>query len=391
MNKVFFEKFYSLFIAAIPILGLYSFQGLPFTLMDFFLAVIFCLFLFRYHKIRIERSLIPLILLLIVNIFLMSFFYDSDSYGALLGKSLRLLFDFIVLFIVNRNIFNKHYVIKYVLGIGFISALFLWIEVFLAHVMGIYLPGVIEVPGFDVRSGLVDFVNSSALVGYRPRAFFGEPSFCAIYFLICLMFLQIGENIKHVTIKTILFISSVIFTQSLLGVCGLLFLGLMKFGYYLKRVGSTRAVKKNLILEFYFLFMFFILGSTYILNSFIGEYFLGRIFKSGGFFSDGRFNGVSYLINESSDWFYIMFGHGLVERDNFLNGYFIWYHAFGIIGILILLCVFLYIFNKSDSWGKQILLLYLFLTTAASMFSGVFVVFFFAILLSYRKKNQVAM
>ncbi len=326
-------------IAIGPIIGIYKFFIIPIDLILYFIISIFLIF--KSYKFDIKLFII-LLFFLIVGIFsVASNIYATESY--LYNNSIIALIYFFLFCYLIKNADKKYFSIA-INNLTIMSSIIIIIQsigyLFFNNPIHFHLPfSLIELE--DVYKPSIEFG--------RPNSVFLEPSHFTIYTL-PVLYICLKENKYY---RALLIFIAIILSTSTTGFSISL---LIIIYYFLFR-------KKKILLSIISTLV------VYIFSIFLNNVFLRNFEKldSDNMLSNVRIFGtteiVDYVINNN-----LYFGIGLNQissvfynASNYANSYFMIFISYGVVGIVVLLVLFNYLYTlNKDKLYLFIMLLIMF-------------------------------
>ncbi len=328
------KKFFIISIIILPILFLYATPIPGFTIGDLIL-IINTMFLVFKKKLKKNTPLLIFVIFLIIQTSILG------SIGSLpkITTSIRYIVYLLIMSIMPTVAEERDYIIKILSKVGKFVVVFLLVQ-YAALQVGILIPGLITFLPLTADDGLS--YSEIFSIGGRVMSVFAEPSHYAIY---ALLFLAVNlfeypeitlKNLKWQALTSI----SLIACSSFSGVMCMVAVWALKLLLLIKNKQlSIKAIFPILIILL--LFGFVILHTT--MGTYVSD---AEIYERQ---SAGRFGGFTYVLEQSSNLFILLFGNGMndIAEVEYLSGWPRVYFYYGIIGSLIYLMAFLQIFKKN--------------------------------------------
>lgn len=396
------DKIFTLCVILYPILSIYSTPIMGVTIADMllgFILVYIVLGMIKYKKINRKNIVTPLLYIgiyILFQVLVLMLFKDSKYINEIIMRSFRYIVYIIVVSLLSRKFFKYTYAKIYLEKVSIFSTFYIIIQTILIRVFHYYLPGTI--PGMTLTNELVSKFNETAnqLTLIRPRSIFSEPagyaSYVIVFFVIKLFSCEYEKN----RMKVCIFISiGILCSMSNTGIV----LSVILWGIWLgKKIISTDKFnnislsQKNILLALVIVPIISIL----VVNSSYFSIFLDRTFSTTGI-GASTINRISSYLNifyrKSYSLSEIVFGHGMIDYSN-AGGYIpaiprIFYY-YGIMGVILYLRLFLYLFKNLSGEGHYILLTVLLMSIAGDAMFGVAIIFYFPFMLSKKdcKKSK---
>lgn len=371
------EYFFTCVCILSPILRVYVFKEIEFTVWCLFIIVIGLIWKVwkQNGKIRVVPAMWPVILLLMSHMI-----YILVTGGNILAM-LHYLFYTSVVFLFMPQFFDKELGFRVYRFVVLVSCAFAMVQFAVVKIAGYYISGVFPIsPVYsyaqELNGGMI-----AAGASVRPRSFFAEPSDFGAFVGIYLLLLLLAK--KKLTRKDIWGAGFV----SLGLVCtisstGILLMLVAWAGYAVKVIISNKYTRTTTIL-----LLIMLMGGIGFLFTDIFALFAQRTFQlatqPGG--TMGRISGYGVLLDVSNITVTeLVLGHGLSIADKFLPGWaaILWY--FGIVGILAYVSMLYSFYKKSvNKEQKYVVLLMSGMAFLLIVFFSINELFYFAVYFAY--------
>lgn len=364
-----------------PILLVYGIGISTITLFDAlsFISILLIVIVgFFLKKNRLDYSDIsirfyPFILFISICAIIIAFFNKTHAF-----RTLRYMYYLYIIMFLLKKFFKKDFGMKLISIIALASTVWLFAQFVCAYIFKVYLTGFIPFLKL-INPNLSSLGNETLKESFRPRSFFQEPSFYAIYIIFSSVIVYNSNYKKWFKVLALtLFFAGILIASSTLGIACFLLIFVYYFILKLRHFS-----KKNIILIItVFCFAVLILVLILALTSY-GQNIIRKIFNPVSFWS--RFNGYLNLFDFSSfnGYLKIIFGNGMVDRNNYMPGLAGLLFDFGLVGLIL----FLYSFDANKE-KLPFCLLFLFVNLGSEIVLGTYFIFFNAIYLNFPKYNK---
>lgn len=352
-----------------PILFQYSIGIFSITLADSTLifALAYLLISSARNGIKLFFPMVVLFIFVLLDTMVMGSTFVAYA-GSIYGTAFRyLLYIFCAIFLLNAQSEIK-FAERFYICVAVIAASFLFFQLVVFNIIGIYVPGQISfLPLVDSSLYSYSEVLESAQVK-RFMAFFGEPSHFAIYELGALCILLFSRRfLKKRRITCSIFVSiAIIISTSILGVLVGAVLWLLFFLKVIRCNIDKIDVRLIIVLPIVLTILFFVISQTqafsYITNI--------EVFDRQ---AEGRFSGFSYVSQYySTNQDLLFFGNGMVDHlaSVYLSGFPRVVFYFGILGCVIYVLIFFFAWKKEDSLSRVFLFAVILISTGSEFIFG---------------------
>jgi hypothetical protein len=316
------------------------------------------------------------------------------SYFEVITRLIRYLFYIFCAVVVSNGFFDLKYCIRWYRRIAIFATLYLMLQVFLFYSTGYLLRGTIS--WLSVTNELYNFEGQKSLLldFYRPHSIFMEPGYYAIFtlpFLVYNLFKKPNSNIK---MSIFLTIGLVLSTSGQ----ALILSAVTWFVWIIKSVlnkGNKIKIKALLVIFLLVMITPFILQNENIQRS------IDRLWGSPTASANSRvFEGFIDYNNLPLLYKTIGIGYGNDVSD-FSSGYmnslaYVLVHL-GIIGFILILWIFIYMFIKTKGFQRILLLILFLLSGVGTIFISSKIILYISIVMCgqtvlhanmIKKKNQ---
>lgn len=399
--------FYSFILSILPVLDLYSSTIKLITLGELVL-IIFSLFtllkIIISKKINVGKSGInntPILLfsgLFILTLFSILFIVNNPSILNIFYRFIRLFLWTFTLSLTSYFFFNFSIFQKWVIRIGIVSTLYVFIQFIAWGFFAIYLPSVLNnnifqpvSEGYADIESLTNFYNTRFI---RPASFFGEPSYYAYYAIFTIILILFKNNqirMKREYLLSLLLSTGVLISGSTAGLFLLVFIWIIHFlkvGYYYLQKRKVGSIK----LFGYLCFIIFILF-VLILSNTISVDNISLTFNKIFNYKESARIGGSYELLDNLKGIEKLFGVGFGNEDIYLGIEGIYYNSITIIilssGYLGLMLFALYsfkvIFGNKNNY-RIVGIIYVVLCFTSSILYSSFSILYLSVVFYIRKK-----
>lgn len=353
------KKFFTFFIVFFHFLYLYASPISTLSIGDIILILLFIFLVLKNVKKSEQRTLGNISYLgcficfyiFLHYLFVLLFEVNTDTSGILFSMC-RIILYYLTVSIFSKSYFDEAYGLKIYKRLAIASSLFLFIQIFFLAAFNKYIPG--QIPGIKLLNEDLQMFNVQMIsgdIGHRPRSFFSEPSYYAIYVLLYL-------GIDLLCLKKHDFKAIIIITLGLLasGSGTAIFLTVFIYAIYLFE--NFKKIKKKTIITFalfliIILFSFPIYQKTSIYQTFYERTFVSKTSTEGRF---GTYNDIFF--NENDSTIVKIFGRSIKKIDMYIAGVPRVYYYFGYFGLIIIsLVCFYYLFKLKGANRVSLILL----------------------------------
>ena len=321
-----------------------------------FLLIVFVLLtlIFDFKKYRYESSILPFLLVLILNIAVVVWTKNSDTLTDDLGTSLRLIFYYLIMFFFLRDYFDYKFSFKLLIFIsiflslyGLLQFAFSFKKIFLYN----FIPFLPQISGGSTYQSII--IDNGWGLQYRMPSLFREPAHFATYLLVpmCLLLFKEKKNVMNISLG--LFFAAVSFaTLSSLGIIAtagivvsfIVILFIKKELLLWQRIAFVVALGIGLV-------VFFVAGGW---DFFVSKTF-GEDEKFINILTDSRLNVLPLMRKSSVTEFF--FGRGMAYIGIYMSSYVLSVYSLGFLGLIGLSAHMAMIFNKIKLTSSIVLLI----------------------------------
>ena len=369
---------YTFLLMASPILFMYGVGIGTITLTDSILMLLNLIFIFKIlinGKLSISFNLLPFLIYIVVLSLIMRI--DSDA----LLRTFRYSFYLINIIFFAKKHFDYKLGIKIYRTISILSTGYLFSQIILYNLLGIYLPGVIT-GAYLLDTDLYQYNIVLQQAQYkRFMSFFEEPSHYAIYilgYITILLFTKMRtQSFSKKDIYELMFLSAgIALSTSILGV---MVLGVMLLIWLAVKLFYS---KKSFVKVILFVFVFFIVA-IFISQTSAFEYFtnISIINRQAG----GRFGGYSILKDLNSNVLLTIFGRGMIRNSYsvYLASYPLIIYYFGYLGLFLFIIAFIpYIAGLKMNVSKALLICLFGIALGSEILLGRYILVFLPLIIT---------
>lgn len=358
------ELFYTIFIAALPIVSVYA-SGIPgLTAGDLLLFVFFMGRLvngIKTNSFRISERTLPILPLIICIPFMSSISvlmqHDIDGYSIII-RVVRRVFYYLTVVVVSYEWFDGERGKKAIVFLGKAGAIYMFIQYIAYYGANIVLRGFLPFLNvYHENYSQIDYEQIYMRM-FRPTSFLLEPAHISRFLIIPLVILIFDKKFKYRWIWA--FVISAAILASTSGT-GLFSTAIVWFLWIV--AGLTGQEGKKLPLYYLFMYILVVAAVVIALNTDVVQSAIFRITSSDlmdvNTAAGARFRG--YLQYFQLDYWSLIFGtgYGNIPEDMPLV---IWFsgasymlYGTGIIGFLVCIIMFVWLFFKSKSLVSKVL------------------------------------
>lgn len=382
------KKFFSIFLALLPIIAIYS-SGIPgFNIADIILLLFLAasILLSKKSNRRIDSRLVIMVLYcayICTLPLLIGAVSGGTVFADIIIRTVRIIFyivsgAFLSMKHLDVNIF-KNAVIK----VSLAAVVYIIVQYVLYYGFNYYLVGYL--PFLEVyQSGYegVDYVSRFELMFFRPTSFFLEPAHCSRYLIIGLVFVLFKPRLRREDVlRAIIIATGILFTTSGQGylmvaivLLSFIFLNPYRKGS-VKNVGTILGVV--LIVTILFLVLYF---STDIIHNSIA-----RILNTSSTGAvTARLGTFFKILDEEAVYLFLGHGYGAVPYENaWLSGITYTLYGSGFVGLLLLIAFFIKAITVRKPVNRTIALIFFFLFLADDAFNSYMTVIYLSTILYY--------
>lgn len=384
------NKLFTTLLVVLPVLSLYSIPDTKILIFELIIALLYPFMLYfilktneKINKIFYYPLIVPLSYIILQLAFLIVI-KDFNYINSILLRTFHNVFYLLTAIVFIRQYFDKKFGIKVLKITAVFASVYIIIQSILINTAGFYLPGTL--PFFET---VVDEFNETIMdSGFeiRPRSIFSEPSafgtFISLYLIIDLFS---GEKTKFVDyIPNIIASIGLLLSRSTTSYL----LGFTIWVLWSLNIFSKLQLRKiGIVLLFSIIVIPFILFNIIQTESF--NVFIRHTFENGEWGSGviGRIGNYSDAF--STEWLSdneILFGRGMQPQNYYIPGIPRLFYYFGIAGILIWACTYLYIFFVSNWSQRRILLLTIISSFFGDLLFGINYLIYFPFIVTLEKK-----
>lgn len=365
------DKLLAFFFVIFPIFNIYA-TGLPgLSVAEFLFLVLYIINLKKQRFVEFKQFYIYTVFSTLISLLLFRNTLFSAIYEEISLMLTILILNFLIC-TVDRQLFTIYYLKVTDIILGFF--IFQIIEM---NLLGVITPGVLPIPlasGFDTSDLQSMLTNSD-----RPSSFFTEPAHFAGFLLVSLILLGFkSEKRKKEKIKIVLIITSIILSQSAIGITGVMvtvcYLAYCNIIWFKRhRIVTMALVTIGVAI---------VLAGGYITMSLLEEGIFRRFLEISSNTESGVHGYSSYIRVArgyipflESPFFQQIFGNGLGSLDTIISNnphseYLLvtdflpkWVNTMqsiliytGIVGLAIFMMKYKSLFKQADSMGRAALL-----------------------------------
>lgn len=366
-KKRFDMVFYTYLVCLYPLLSMYSFWNSSFSYADVLSFIFLFVMILNRPKIQFKVSFLIILGLIITHFIFLCMFYDNIQISQMFGSTFRLLLIYFLISIKNHY-FESEKGIKIFIVVSIIATIYLIIQYIMSK-FGVYLSG--GIPGLNIlRENVYSYINDVTKYDlvYRARSIFEEPAHYCQYIVVAinLLLYKCEYNKKNILI-TLFLIFGVILSMSLLGwaltiISLIVWLSSKRVKHYKKLIILLLIILSPI------LFVFFT-NSSYVKNVYI------RKFVDQSILEDDRFSSFGQVL-KGKTLSEIIFGHGLIKTETYINGIPRIIYTYGLLGLLIIILLYLLYLRKTKNSeiSKALLFLLAVLTFSSEIIFGKYLV-----------------
>lgn len=398
-------KIYTFIIITIPITSQYKsfIPGISIGDLFLLLSLPFAIYIFSYYgwdiKKTLENPFIWLAIYIIVGS-LISVLFQQVGYSItdILVRSIRYIFYIFCAVVISNLFFNFKYAMRWYGRLVLFATIYLILQVILYRTNGIFLTGTI--PGLDLANELYDFEKSKILLAnfFRPYSIFIEPGYYSqfvIPYLAYCLFKKNDESKPQPEIFKAVFITVGIVLST--SGQGLILGAVIWVIWFIMIIYDFENHKLRLIPII--LGIIFISIIPFILQNGEIQTSINRLFGSPEASANLRIY-RGFAVFEQLDFLYMMFGVGYGNPGSFItyNGIYTIYDipqmpdymnsvayvlvSSGIIGLIIILFAFIYMFINTRGFFRICILILLILSLGGNMLLSSNMILYISIILS---------
>lgn len=355
-----------------------------------FILLIYVL-VFRKSNIKLDKSLLQLILFLLVNMLVSLFFYSKEISIQILGTSIRFIYLLIILGVLGYNFFDIELGKKSIILISLILSIYAFIQYLYAKrgiILTTYLPGLNHIETTGIYKNTDDILLEQMNLGleFRPRSLLNEPAHFATYVISSLTIVLFDNRETKKTYFLIGLILSYACLLSKSSTAIIMMVIIWMIYVYLSIVeGSNRDI----------LVIIFILLSLIILYSYFSgfktiDYFIVRTFgssrKLSGIANSSRFGTLSKSFDDFNSIFNVIVGKGNIKVETYLSGLFRLFYNFGLVGALFYFKWIKKSFIRQSRLQKCFIFVFLIMNIGTEIMFGYFMYLYIPFIF-YKKSN----
>ena len=353
-----FSTWFTGLVIIYPVLNSYASPVAQVTLSEFLMFVCWGLFVVAHpKKIRVEWCLVPFCIYLFAYIIVpfTGAIFSSYSIVDWVGTAARLLFLYVSVSVLGKNLFNLEKGIKFIRWVAIGLAVYACIQMLMAK-FGVFLSTSLPLPVMIDDDIDTIIANRSLIEGYAFRAssLFREPAHLSTY-LIAALGVELCAHANKRRYGWALLFSLV--TVLTLSSTGILVTGFI-WGLYLfcLRQVSIKQFSVGAIIGSLILLGVSVVG--YCLR--VWQYFLNRTFHGSlaGIAHSTRFNDIQAMFLSSHSVLGVLFGQGLSQVDSYLPGFARAYLYLGIIGIVFIAFFLVQLYRQGNYLQRNLLLIF---------------------------------
>ena len=382
------KKFFSIFLALLPIIAIYS-SGIPgFNIADiillFFLAA--SILLGKKASRRIDSRLVIMILYcayICTLPLLIGAVGSGTAFVDIIIRTVRIIFyivsaTFLSMRHLDINVFKKSVIRVSLAGVVYIA-----IQYILYYVFNYYLAGYL--PFLEVyQAGYegVDYLSRFEMQFFRPTSFFLEPAHCSRYLILGLIFVLFKRRMrKRDSFFAIIIAMGILLTTSGQGylMVAIVLVCFVFFNPY-KRFSAKNIGRMLAILIFASAVVLLLYFSTDIIQNTISRMFNDT--STGAF--TARLGTLFEILDEEPLYLILGHGYGAVPYENaWMSGITYVLYGSGFIGLLLLFVFFINAITVRKTINRTVALIFFFLFFVDDAFNSYMTVIYLSTILYY--------
>lgn len=371
------RKIYTWLLILFVILSLYSINIMTFTVADAILLALFPIYFldaFRKNQIKIHFPLTFCTFYIIIHMFLMMLLFNSFE---IFMPTMRFVGYLLFVAIFARSYFDINLGKKLLKYISIISTVYLIIQFIFMNYFNYYLTGFI--PWLPLDSQNLYTLNEQfySISFNRPRSFFQEPahyaSFVLVYFSIGLF-----DNPRKNYFGLLIIGIGLIISGSLTGIITAIGLLLLKVIKLIRKLPRKKISANFLVVSFVLS-----IGTIIVTNTTAFNYALYRLFESDQAYI-GRLGNYSEILTvHKGSIIGFLFGHGMVELNNFIPAFPRIFVFFGILGVIAFLLYMILLIISTKGYKRAVLITLLISIIGTEIILGKFILLYLPFIINY--------
>ena len=373
------KKLFTLFIVLFHFFYLFATPIATLSVADVFLiifVIILSLHSARYKKLTISKIGCALCFYIAIHCLMIVMVNTGSDALSIILPTLRIILYYFTVALFSKDYFDPVLGLKAYKWAAVISTIFLIIQIIVLNIFGQYIPGNIfglpllnqDLADFDARMLAGD-------IGHRPRSFFSEPSYYAIYVLLYLGIDLLALK-KHDTKVIVLLTIGLLLSCSGTGIFSAAVIYIVFF------IKNFRLNDRKVLMSSFLALVVLCLGLAIFTRSNSFQTFYDRTFVDETSMI-GRFGTYeNVFINNNDSMGTILFGRGVEKIDEYIAGVPRIYYYFGYIGMIVLLVLLIYSFKKKQCVNKTVLFLLIILSPGTEMLFSYMILPYSAFLVS---------
>ncbi|WP_165253803.1 hypothetical protein [Adlercreutzia sp. ZJ304] len=377
-------KAFCLLVVVYPIFNRYQAPFVNQLTLSEFALLILCLYSFVFVGLMRKRFALPLLVLIAYLLFHIVLDYTqligsdlSDS----VGTCLRVIFIYAALAVFSRDLFDRIFAIRALSIVAVVVAAYGLLQVYASSagiVLTTYIPFLTIMGDLNMDIEIANKVNFG--LKYRCQSILNEPAALCCYLILplilCLFPEGKGNSDSRPRYLFAVFFSLVCFVSAsstgIIAVCAVW----LAFALFGKQSSKGAKAEKGAIIVVSVLLIAMVAAYSGIL-----EYFINRTF-GGGISGSTRFYALGDMFSESDTLYGVLFGAGLQETTNYLPGFARTYFCLGLVGLVVFIAYFAYIFKNAGLQGRMVVAFFVVLNVGTEILLGNFAVYYLAFAIS---------
>ena len=358
------KKTFTVFIALFHFFYLYASPIASLSIGDV-LLIVFIIILgihaFKHKKFKFSKTGCLLCVYIVIHCLLMLLLKpEADSSTVILPTSRLLLYYFTVA-VFCKEYFDPVFGLKVYKWAAIISTVFLFIQIIVLNITGHYISG--NLLGLPLlNDSLVRFDQGMVRgdINHRPRSFFSEPSYYAIYVLLYLAIDLLAlkkHDYKAIAILTV----GLLFSGSGTGILATIVI------YVLFFMKNFHNLNKRTIIISISTVIAFVVGFVIFSHTEIYQTFYQRTFVDESS-TEGRFGTYDKIFLENNDSTATkMLGRGVEKIDIYIAGVPRIYYYYGYLGLVLTIIYCVYYLISSKGVNRVVFILLIILSPGTEM------------------------
>lgn len=378
------KKIYTLLVATIPIVSIYS-AGIPgVNLGELLLILFFIISIFDKKSPTENKNSVVLIITFgyyVLLVTLLAMFFDQSQLNNVLIRTTRFIFYLGVLVFLSKKYFNFMYTISLVKRISILATCFLLLQKILFETYNVFIKGFLPfLPLYTSHYETYDYLSIYKQIFYRPTSFFLEPAHYAQYALLGLVIFLFHKKLNRKDFLSAIFLSiGIALSTSGQG----LLIGTFIWMFFIFRIIFIMRGTLNLK----------IIGVSTLFSALISVPFIMKVEVVSNNISRVLARGQSTAVSARTEGFVEFINQEIIWMKFFGSGYGntpfgVWYSSIayflyctGIIGLIILIAIFAYKYlDSKDQLNKMIVLLTFLLSISSEILNNYWIILYFSLI-----------